>query len=55
MAKKKQGELKLELIGGIYIVEAYKDGTERREEIDGTAVLKMLEWSLKKSLEEKAP
>ncbi len=44
-SKKKRpraSEMVFELIGGIYLVEKFKDGTETREEIDGEVVLKML-------------
>ena len=34
--------MNLELCGGIFFVEKYKDGTEKRDEIDGEMVLKLL-------------
>lgn len=39
---KKSKGMKLELIGGIYVVEEYAGGLEKREEIDGYAVLQVL-------------
>lgn len=42
MKKKKSTGMKLELIGGIYVVEEFADGTEKREEIDGKTILELL-------------
>ncbi len=38
----RSSEMSLEIIGGLFFVEKFKDGTERREEIDGKAVLQLL-------------
>lgn len=51
MAKKKAISTSLELIGGIYIVEKFKDGTERREEIDAEPVLKLIVATLEQYLD----
>lgn len=51
MAKKKAVSTNLELIGGIYVVEKFKDGTERREEIDAESVLKLIIASLEQYLD----
>jgi len=40
--KDKDSTAHLELVGGVFVVEKFKDGTERREEIDGVVVLKLL-------------
>lgn len=42
MAKRKSTGAKLELCGGIFYVEEFSDGSEKRDEIDGEAVLKLL-------------
>ena len=42
MARKKKSEMSFEIIGGIFLVERFADGTERREEIDSLAVLQLL-------------
>lgn len=51
MAKKKS-VMDLELIGGIYIVERFSDGTERREEIDGKTVLETLLVLIRKAVDD---
>ena len=38
----RSSEMSLELVGGLFVVEKFQDGTEKREEIDGKAVLNLL-------------
>jgi hypothetical protein len=40
--KKQNSNLTMELIGGIFIVETFPDGREKREEVDGAKVLNVL-------------
>lgn len=49
--KKEESVMELELIGGVFVVEKFSDGTERREEIDGAAVLKLVEIAIKRGAE----
>lgn len=50
--KKQKSEMQFELIGGIYIVEKFPDGKEKREEIDGEVVLKLLLECLRRAVDE---
>ena len=47
---KKTSESRLEMIGGIYLVEKFKDGTERREELDGEVILKLVLATIKEAI-----
>lgn len=47
--------MQLELVGWVFIVEKFADGTERREEIDAEVVLKVLIHTLKQALDREAP
>lgn len=49
--KQKTGQLSLELVGGVFITEKFKDGTERREEIDGATILKLLVVAISEGIE----
>lgn len=53
-SKKKDSDLVFELIGGIYVVERFPDGTEKREEIDGEVVLKLMVSLLERHLDQLA-
>jgi len=54
MKKSKKSIWNLELIGGIFSVEKFEDGTERREEIDGKVVLELLAQIIKDRFKELA-
>ncbi len=47
---KKSTSSSLELIGGVFLVEKFKDGTERREELDGEVILKLVLSVLKEAI-----
>lgn len=51
MSKKEKSDLFLEIIGGIYTIEKFKDGKEIRSEIPGETVLKILMMCLEKQIE----
>jgi hypothetical protein len=51
MAKKKKSVMDIELIGGVYVVERFPNGTERREEIDGKVILELLVEIIQKEVD----
>lgn len=51
--KEKKSTFNLELIGGVFFIEKFEDGTERREEIDGEAILALVKLAIEKSVAEK--
>lgn len=42
MKKKKSTGLKFELTGGVYIIEEFSDGTEKRTELPGDLILNIV-------------
>ena len=49
--KTKKSVMQIELVGGVFIVEKFNDGTERRDELDGEVVLKLLLSVLKDAVD----
>jgi hypothetical protein len=49
-ASPKKGVLKLELIGGVFAVEQFPDGTERRTELPGEAVIQLVMGAMEQML-----
>lgn len=45
--------MKLELIGGVFIVEELEDGTERRSEIEAEVILRLVKQTLEVALKNK--
>lgn len=52
-SRRKSEGLKFELIGGIFAVETFSDGSEKREEIDGKQVLELLVGLLEQALQDR--